>query len=345
MKHGQLVRILSGYVSGSTRIVDLIKFCKTPFELNARPGDEVLIITDSGMDPNVWQAMGAAGVTHGCRVTIALMEPLPHHQAEPTPPIAEAMKKADVNFLLTSKAVGHSKANRDAVDLHRKSIYMEEVNVERLTTGGATLSADDHRRMNELGLRVKKFWEQGEKVHVTSEPGTDLTARIYSGPLGRVNHCDAGICPPAPARSICAFPAGEVFCSPEPGTGEGVVVWDLSVHYPPGLLRDPIKVIVRKGRVVDIQGGAEARQLSEYIKTFGDENSYNCPAEISIGINPKVEPTGFMRTDKKLLGAVHVAMGSSGRLVSSHLHLDGLMRKPTVTVDGKVIVDRGVIQV
>ena len=65
---------------------------------------------------------------------------------------------------------------------------------------------------------------------------------------------------------LAAIPAGEFAARPVPGTGEGTVVWDVSCHHPPGFLREPIKLTVRKGWVTDITGGIEAKQLKDYIK-------------------------------------------------------------------------------
>ncbi len=333
------------YVSNSSRILDMVKYCRTPFELNAKPGDSVLITTDTVMDPHVWQSIAMAGTSMGCKVTIMMMPPLPYHQAEPPAMVAEAIKAADIHMMVTSKAFGHAKAVAAGIDKGVKTIYMEEVNVDRLTTGGATLTADEYREMYKLGERIQKIFLSGKVVHVTSETGTDFTAKIYTGPLGRSSHNDSAIIPPPPLKPICAFPAGEVGVSPEPGTGEGVVVYDVSAHYPPVVLKEPIRLTVKKGWVTDIQGGVEAQQFHDYIKALGDKNIYNCPAEISVGLNQKATPTGFMRTDKKMLGGMHIAIGRSGKLFDAKVHLDGVLGKPTFTVDDEVILERGVIKV
>jgi leucyl aminopeptidase (aminopeptidase T) len=330
-------------------MVEMIRSCTTPFELNAEAGDLVLILTDSSMDPFVWQAIAAAAKQFGCRPHVMLMMPLPYHQAEPTVPLAKAMGKADICVLATSKAIGHSNAV-NAVFEDVRVIYMEEVNSEILTTGGACLSADEYRKMYELGSRVREYWEKGTEVRVTSDLGTDLKARIYQGPRGRKSHVDAAICPKPPAggrvRRIAAFPAGETACGPEPGSGEGVVVWDTTFHM--GLLREPIKLTVHKGVVQEIQGGAQAEQLKSYIKEYGDENAYTCPGEISVGLNHMVTSanlSGLVRTDKKMYGSVHIAMGKNDGILDSKLHIDGVIAKPTVEVDGTTIVERGVIKV
>ena len=334
---------MSKYVSPSIKMVEMIKNCTTPFKLNSKPGDLVLILTDTSMDPVVWESIAAAASQVGCRVNVMVMPPTQFHQAEPTTPIIEAMKHADICILGTSKAIGHSAAV-NSVYWDKKVIYMEEVNSHILTTGGATLSADDYREMYKLGERVKAAWDRGTDVHVTSDLGTDLKARIYNGPRGRKTHNDSAICPDPPLRRIAAFPAGESACGPEPGSGEGVVVWDTTFHL--GLLKEPIKLTIKKGVVTEIQGGSQADQLKAYLKEHGDENAYTCPGEIAVGLNHKVTQsnlTGLVRTDKKLYGSVHIAMGKNDGILDSKLHIDGIIGKPTVKVDGVTIVDKGKI--
>ena len=55
-----------------------------------------------------------------------------------------------------------------------------------------------------------------------------------------------------------------------------------------------------------------------------------------------------MRQDKKLLGACHIALGSSredGGALHSAIHIDGVIRKPTIALDGNVIVRDGEVLV
>jgi leucyl aminopeptidase (aminopeptidase T) len=133
------------------------------------------------------------------------------------------------------------------------------------------------------------------------------------------------------------------------GTGNGTVVWDTSAHHIEGrLLKAPIKIKVKDGWATEITGGDDAQALVEYIEKYGDKNSYNCPAEFAIGLNPNARPRGNVREDKKLAGYAHIAMGSTAGIISnlySKLHLDGIMKDATITCDGKIVVDKGEVLV
>ena len=103
---------------------------------------------------------------------------------------------------------------------------------------------------------------------------------------------------------------------------------------------------IEKGKVVKFEGGIEAIRLKEYIEKYGDEYSYYCPSEISIQLNPKLEFTGIVRTDKKVRGGIHIAMGTNstwGGNITSKLHLDGISRECTVYVDDILLLDKGKI--
>ena len=71
-----------------------------------------------------------------------------------------------------------------------------------------------------------------------------------------------------------------------------------------------------------------------------DDNARNI-AEFAIGTNPNARLIGNLAEDKKLLGTVHFAIGdnkSLGGTVEARVHLDGLMVKPTVIADNKLII-------
>jgi len=67
-------------------------------------------------------------------------------------------------------------------------------------------------------------------------------------------------------------------------------------------------------------------------------------AELGIGTNDQAKITGLILEDEKVMGTVHIALGdnmSMGGTVSVQSHLDGLIKKPTVYLDGRVIMEKG----
>jgi 2,5-dihydroxypyridine 5,6-dioxygenase len=322
--------------SADSRIIELIGSCKIPFELNAKPGNKVLVVTDTAMDPVIWRSLLAAGNAFGCEMTVSIMEPLPFHSADPPATVAEAMKNADLCITLTSTEFHQNEAREAATRAGVRVVIMEQDTVEMLA--GPICAQADYASMSKFGSNVENKFKKGHECRITSETGCDFTITV--GPdrdtwvdLGRGHH------------GLTSFPGGEVCVSALGESCEGVVVWDTSAHYPVGLFKEPVKLIVHKGIVEEIQGGPEAEQLRNYIKTYGDANTYKFTGEICVGINPKVTSfTGVLRNDKKKYGKIHTSIGKwMGQ--PSKLHIDGITAKPTIEIDGEAVVRNGFILV
>jgi leucyl aminopeptidase (aminopeptidase T) len=145
-------------------------------------------------------------------------------------------------------------------------------------------------------------------------------------------------------------PSGETYIAPMEGSGEGSVVINGSI---PGLVIGPEREVVLHfawGRLARIEpaDGPIVRWLNETqiskAKATGDLNWSNL-AEIGVGMNPAVEHlTGNMLFDEKAAGTAHVALGSNtfmGGMVNASIHCDMVTKKPTILIDGKVVVERG----
>jgi leucyl aminopeptidase (aminopeptidase T) len=99
---------------------------------------------------------------------------------------------------------------------------------------------------------------------------------------------------------------------------------------------------------IRIEGGIEAEKWRDILDRYGDANSYNCPAEVAIGLNKNVTPTGSMRTDKKLYGSSHIGLGDTivlGGTCHAKLRLEGVIREPVITIDDTVVTRAGKILV
>jgi DNA-binding beta-propeller fold protein YncE len=86
----------------------------------------------------------------------------------------------------------------------------------------------------------------------------------------------------------------------------------------------------------------DARRRMVYV-VGGD--AYNI-AELGVGTNDRAIVSGNILEDEKVLGTVHVALGNNagmGGTVNVPIHLDGLIRKATLYVDGELLLDKGTL--
>ena len=112
----------------------------------------------------------------------------------------------------------------------------------------------DYPEMQERGRKLKDLFDQGEEVHITTKKGTDLYMNI-KGKKAIANTGNYRI--PGKGGNI---PCGEVYMPPKWKHVEGTVVVDGSSSYKDGtqLIKEPIKLTIKKDEVVGIEGGEEA---------------------------------------------------------------------------------------
>lgn len=319
------------------RDAELIHNARTPFELNADVGDDVTIVTDTAMDPQVWTALNNAARAIGMEPTVTLMAKRDLPQADPTPQVREAMLASDLCLMVTSQAIVHSDAGLAAQHQQTKLLAMEELTVDMLAGGAASA---DYDAIMERGKRIRELWTEGETCTLTTPHGTDVTTGL--GDRAGFLACGTVEEQPGVDLYVAAFPDGEAGISPIEGTTNGTLVWDTSMHSI-GLIDEPIVATVEDGYVTELSGGREADQLRSMLESVDDRDAYNI-AEISVGINPEATITGLMRQDKKSWGYIHVAVGANSDTagtVDVPIHVDGILSDATLTIDDTVVVEDG----
>jgi leucyl aminopeptidase (aminopeptidase T) len=321
---------------------------------SVRPGDKFLVMTDDAMDPLIWQAMMAVINEKGGEAILCMWPRLPHHFADPPQMAIEAARGADVIIALTTTAMSNaspgSRAMRVANDA--KMWLMEELTAEILVEGGGRANMKDVEEICELGRRVGAAYDNGKRIHILSDSGTDLRAEIGGMPPGhfaaRWGNIPFARNPKTGRLNAGTWPWGEAHVEPVPGTANGTVVWEITAQFPPGRWNHPVALTIKDGRLVDIQGKTEAEQVRWFLETYGDENSWLVGGEISIGLNKLCQPNAdSVRSWKKHYGAMHfgIGHGADRGKINSVLRLEGITDKITMIVDDRVVCEKGKILV
>ncbi len=177
--------------------------------------------------------------------------------------------------------------------------------------------------------KAKARLAEARQVHITSELGTDLHLRIDR----RRVYLDED-----------TIPRGEVYMAPHEDSAEGIAVIDRMLLK--GKPVERLRLTFAHGRLVRIEGpGSSADSFGELLAASnGDKDVI---AEFAVGLNPGIaEPTGDLLLDEKMYGSVHIAIGMNDRFGGrnrSNLHLDLVMLRPVVRLDGTPFIDHGVL--
>ena len=335
-------------------ITGTLEYLRAPLARNVSPGHQVLVLSDTAHDPRVWQALMSILAGLGSEPTLALFEPRPADYFDPPSTVCQAMLTSDLNVLVTSTGLLHSPAAVAAMKAGVPAICLDGgLTLEMFQSGAVT---EDLRALAVMRHRVgmNVFGPQARECRVTSRFGTDLTYRvddrIFVPPLPGTDFDPFALFSfaesegrPVPRLSHFLFPSGEFNVPVVEHTANGRLVIDLTMHHL-GRLHSPIELTIRDGRVVEIDGGAEARILRDHLARWGDENATLCPAEASVGINRRAVVRGVQREDKNIFGSMHFGLGTNvdvGGTIESNIHMDGVVLQPTLDVDGERRIEDG----
>jgi|SRR5438128_910459 len=323
-----------------------LEYLRRPFAANLKAGDKALVLTDTAHDVRVWQAVMSILSELGVEPVLALFEPRPADYYDPPAAVCEAMKNVDCNVLLASTGMLHCPANFEAMAAGVPFICMDGgMTLEMFQSGAVTEDLADMLVLRHH-VAANVFGPDARSCRVTSRYGTDLVYDV----TGRIKV--PALQPPdfdyykyMRFGDIIGvlYPTGELNVAPVEYSANGKLVIDLTMHAL-GRLRDPIELNIKDGRVVSIEGGAEAHALRTYLAAYGDENAYLCPAEASVGVNRRALIRGVQREDKNIFGAMHFGLGTNidvGGTIHSSIHMDGVILQPTLYVDGEMRIKDG----
>lgn len=301
---------------------------------NVKACEKVVIVTDFNK-VEFAQAIAAVCLELKAEVVLSIMEPRKMHNEQLPDAVAASMKEADIIFVPTTWSIAHTKARIEACKAGTRVVNLPALERQTMISGGIDL---DFKAQAPMVRKVADRLTKAKLARVTTDLGTDITIGIE----GREGAALVGM---AHEPGVFAtVPDVEARVTPVEGTSNGVIYVDGSIPVPGiGLIKEPIKVTVKDGFAVKIEGGQEADSLREILESAKDKGAYNI-AELGIGMNTSARLIGVMLEDEGSFGTIHIAVGTNaafGGKVTTSLHLDMMIRKPVLELDGEVILDRG----
>jgi leucyl aminopeptidase (aminopeptidase T) len=199
----------------------------------------------------------------------------------------------------------------------------------------------DYPKVVELGELLKSKMENADEIIIKDENGTNLKAYNQGR---KVRHSGQL----ATQKGYPIMLGGQISWSPMEETINGTLVFDAAL-FPPvelGKLNEKITLSIENGVVTKVEGNQEADIFREWLAKFNDENMYRL-AHYSLGFNPGVnKATGRIVEDERIFGCIEFGIGSQGSAIrgkgwKAASHTDGVVSKPTIIIDGKVIEKDG----
>jgi len=205
----------------------------------------------------------------------------------------------------------------------KRMAHCTGVQVESLAKDGAL--AEPRAALEERLGKMERRLKTVEGFHITSGIGTDLWVQMKPGE--RRWFPDSGVIRSGKWDNL---PGGEIFTTPNEEEVHGTLMLTTLHHdvTPDRGVDRPVKLTIRNGKIVTIEGGESAEKLRNYLHAHSmlaedPWSVYSC-AEVAFGANTKaaaIEPChgpddwkkpghSSVETEKRL-GTMHVAFGCS----------------------------------
>ncbi len=260
----------------------------------------------------------------------------PGYWSDPPKHVIATIQNSDVTILTVHQTYGFRLA-------HKIRFFVkvsESCQPFKLDPGMGTwgLTRDDIDRIMETCKKIMDSVNGHQEVHITSPRGTDVKLVVKNR-----------LCKPVfpimergktPVHGIPLW--GELNWAPVEDQTEGKVVIDGITEANPAkrVVSEPVEWTVKKGKIVEVRGGEDADDFRRVTRT--DEGSMVI-GELGMGGSHKA--LFGTESEKGRLGTVHFGLGNNlnypGGQNKSGIHVDGSVRRVTIEVDGRVIVQDG----
>jgi len=308
--------------------------------MTVKKGETVAIYSDTASDEEVVKATASAAMSLGATPIVVEMPTDPKVYGDYPRALRELLKSANVVvemgggsvILYTStyeEIVAAKKARFICLSYITKDLFL------------SALGRIDVQKTLRLGERMVELTNRAKKIRITSPAGTDVAAQMSGRKANQ-----SGRVAKRPGEVVMLL--GQVGWCPIEESINGSIVIDGVLDKPKiGTPSSPIRLSIKRGKIVDVQGGADAMAFKNWLDSFKHPNIYNV-AHYTYGLNPGIlEFSGkSILTDERQFGGFLFGFGHQGDIIGGKgrhapSHADGVCMNPSVWLDDLQIEKEG----
>jgi leucyl aminopeptidase (aminopeptidase T) len=314
--------------------------------LKVKTGENVVIITDTETI-GIGTAIKAAIEKITTDIKFFVMEDFGARPIDYPKEVDDAIKAADVSVYAAQGAEGELQSFRrhmlKAIEANTKlrHAHMIGITPEIMKDG----MCSDYKEIQRISKLVYDKVKSANKIRVVSEKGNDFVAEF--SPELKWLISDGNIA----SGEWKNLPDGEVCTCPVNVNGKVIFdgcLGDFFAERYGSLESTPIHIEVENGRAVKESIQCDNEQLlfefTRYL--FENDRNSNRVGEFAIGTNTGLTKLIYNLLQDEKFPSVHIAFGSplpgkTGADWDSKSHVDGMIKNPTIYIDGEVLMDKG----
>lgn len=298
---------------------------------NLKRSDKLLIICDENYGEFAFPFWQFGKIR--CKQAILTLIPRCKHTGNVLPESIESfLPHFDIVLMISSNPYIHSSSIYSALSKDTRIIacagsteqdFIESVKV-------------DYRRVAVIGRKIASYLENGNRISISSSMGTDLHFEIDKSKI----FIDDGTI--MSSGSLGYYPSGEVSFSPLPLSAQGVISID-SYFNGTHSVDQIINLHIKDGKILKIISKGPTKELENIFSRY--RQGATLFSEFGIGLCDDLPTESFYSQIKKI-GNFHFAFGNNQIFKINQeieLHLDCLQKGGQLLLDGKVILENGIL--
>lgn len=305
--------------------------------MDLKKNEKLLIYGDEGSDSRVIEVTVTIGKRIGAKTTVAY--------ALSDTDLEAVILNADVICDFSERCLYPTKYWKKAIKRGARGYCVGNLSKEAVIR---CLGKIDIDKTMEIGKILTEKTRNANIITIRSKSGTDITLgmnrfgiklnSLLSKSIGSYIYKMSWVREPT---GIChnsgemTFLIGQVSFNAKWGSINGTIAFDVRAPFNLGLVKSPILCMVRDRRITNVIGDREAKIFREWLK---NKKASSDIVHFSYGFNPGAKLSGCIVEDERIFGCITVGVG---RYPS---HSDGVIREPTIQIDGDFIEKNGEYQ-